>query len=164
MVDANQIDTLRRLLSSKENHLRQIMQVFHRQDKADSLLVNHLPEAARQATQPRSIMQKRKSIAGWFGGKETAEVPASSDKLHSLNKQLIALLAERIRNMEGYDSLRIRNKELNRKLFALLGNINDHAQVAFQDKERYITQSHNRSTTIITGLIVALSSCWYSRT
>ena len=39
MIDTNQIDTLRGLLSSKEGHLHQIMQVFHRQDKADSLLV-----------------------------------------------------------------------------------------------------------------------------
>ena len=123
----SQIDTLQQLLADKETHLHQIMQVFHRQDKADSLLVNHLPEAARQATQTRTVVQKKKGIAGWFGGKETVQVPASSDKLRSLNEQLIALQAERIRNMENYtDSLRIRNRELNRKLFALLGNISDH--------------------------------------
>ena len=133
----SQIDTLQQLLADKETHLHQIMQVFHRQDKADSLLVNHLPEAARQATQTRTVVQKKKGIAGWFGGKETVQVPASSDKLRSLNEQLIALQAERIRNMENYtDSLRIRNRELNRKLFALLGNISDHAQAAFRDRKR----------------------------
>ena len=156
MVDTNQIDTLRGLLSSKEAHLHQIMQVFHRQDKADSLLVNHLPEAARQAIQPRTVVQKKKGIAGLFGGKETVEVPAAPDRLRSLNEQLIALQTERIRNMEDYtDSLRVRNKDLNRKLFALLGSINNHAQAAFQDRERYIAQAHNCSTSIITGLIVA---------
>ena len=66
----SQIDTLQQLLADKETHLHQIMQVFHRQDKADSLLVNHLPEAARQATQTRTVVQKKKGIAGWFGGKE----------------------------------------------------------------------------------------------
>lgn len=76
----SQIDTLQQLLADKETHLHQIMQVFHRQDKADSLLVNHLPEAARQATQTRTVVQKKKGIAGWFGGKETVQVPASSDK------------------------------------------------------------------------------------
>lgn len=127
MVDTTQIDTLRGLLSSKEGHLYQIMQVFHRQDKADSLLVNHLSEAARQAIQPRTVMRKKKGIAGLFGGKETVEVPASPNRLRSLNEQLIALQTERIRNMEGYtDSLRVRNKDLNRKLFALLGSINNH--------------------------------------
>lgn len=39
-----QIDTLRSLLASKEEHLRHIMSVFERQEEADSLLVNHLPE------------------------------------------------------------------------------------------------------------------------
>ena len=152
----SQIDTLQQLLADKETHLHQIMQVFHRQDKADSLLVNHLPEAARQATQTRTVVQKKKGIAGWFGGKETVQVPASSDKLRSLNEQLIALQAERIRNMENYtDSLRIRNRELNRKLFALLGNISDHAQAAFRDREEQIAQAHQRSTSIITGLIIA---------
>lgn len=156
MVDTNQIDTLQKLLSSKEGHLRQIMQVFHRQDKADSLLVNHLSEAARQAIQPRTVVQKKKGIAGLFGGKETVEVPASPDRLRSLNEQLITLQTERIRNMEGYtDSLRVRNKDLNRKLFTLLGSINNHAQAAFQDRERYIAQAHDSSTSIITGLIVA---------
>lgn len=152
----SQIDTLQQLLADKETHLHQIMQVFHRQDQADSLLVNHLPEAARQATQSRTVVQKKKGIAGLFGGKETVEVPASSDKLHSLNEQLIALQTERIRNMEGYtDSLRIRNRELNRKLFAMLGSINDHAQAAFRHREEQIAQAHQRSTVIITGLIVA---------
>lgn len=35
----SQIDTLQQLLADKETHLHQIMQVFHRQDKADSLLL-----------------------------------------------------------------------------------------------------------------------------
>ena len=56
----SQIDTLQQLLADKETHLHQIMQVFHRQDKADSLLVNHLPEAARQATQTRTVVQRKK--------------------------------------------------------------------------------------------------------
>ena len=39
-----QIDTLRALLVEKEAHLLHLMETFARQDKADSLLVNHLPE------------------------------------------------------------------------------------------------------------------------
>lgn len=45
-----QIDTLRILLADKEEHLRHIMSVFERQEEADSLLVNHLPEVAKRAT------------------------------------------------------------------------------------------------------------------
>ena len=45
-----QIDTLRSLLTDKETHLRHIMSVFERQEEADSLLVNLLPEVAKRAT------------------------------------------------------------------------------------------------------------------
>ena len=45
-----QIDTLRSLLADKETHLRHIMEAMERQDEADSLMVNHLPEVARRAT------------------------------------------------------------------------------------------------------------------
>ena len=156
MVENTQIDTLRGLLSNKEEHLHRIMLLFHRQGEADSLLVNHLPEAARQAAQTRTVVQKKKGIAGLFGGKETVEVPASPDKLNSLNRQLLSLQTERIRNMGDYtDSLRLRNRELNRKLFAILGGINDHAQAAFRHREEQIAQAHKRSTSIITGLIIA---------
>lgn len=44
-----QIGTLRSLLTDKETHLRHIMEVMERQDEANSLLVNHLPEVARRA-------------------------------------------------------------------------------------------------------------------
>ena len=44
-----QIDTLRALLVEKEAHLLHLMETFARQDKADSLLVNHLPEVAKRA-------------------------------------------------------------------------------------------------------------------
>ena len=45
-----QIDTLHSLLANKEEHLRHIMSVFERQEEADSLLVNLLPEVAKRAT------------------------------------------------------------------------------------------------------------------
>lgn len=49
-VQPQQIDTLRILLAEKEAHLRHIMSVFERQEEADSLLVNLLPEVAKRAT------------------------------------------------------------------------------------------------------------------
>ena len=53
-----QIDTLRSLLASKEEHLRHIMSVFERQEEADSLLVNLLPEVAKRATR----LQKKPNL------------------------------------------------------------------------------------------------------
>ena len=45
-----QIDTLRTLLAEKEAHLLHLTEILARQDEADSLLVNHLPEVVRRAT------------------------------------------------------------------------------------------------------------------
>ena len=48
-----QIDTLRTLLAEKEAHLLHLTEIFARQDEADSLLVNHLPEVpVSQGTAP----------------------------------------------------------------------------------------------------------------
>ena len=43
-----QIDTLRTLLAEKEAHLLHLTEILDRQNEADSLLVNHLPEVARR--------------------------------------------------------------------------------------------------------------------
>ena len=45
-----QIDTLRTLLAEKEAHLLHLTEILARQDVADSLLINHLPEIAKRAT------------------------------------------------------------------------------------------------------------------
>ena len=58
-----QIDTLRALLVEKEAHLLHLMETFARQDKADSLLVNHLPEVAKRATRVRTVTPLRQGTA-----------------------------------------------------------------------------------------------------
>ena len=73
-VNPMQLDTLRALLKSKEEHLYGIMQAVNAQDKADSLLQNHLPTVTEQATQPLTITRRKKGIAGWFGKKETIQI------------------------------------------------------------------------------------------
>lgn len=150
-----QIDTLRELLVKKEEHLLQIMQAYHLQEEADSLLIHNLPVLTKQATTPRSITQKKKGLAGWFGKKETIQIMPPANALHSLSKQLIAIQEERMHNIDTYsDSLRISNKELNRKLHTLMTYLNEQAQTVFQLKEQNIEKSHERSTRIITGLVI----------
>ena len=77
----SQIDTLRTLLAEKEAHLLHIMEVFIRQDAADSLLVNHLPKVARRATRIRTVRQKKSGLAGIFGGKKTVQILPSAKEL-----------------------------------------------------------------------------------
>ena len=66
------------------------METFARQDKADSLLVNHLPEVARRATRIRTVKQKKSGLAGALGGKETVQVLPSAKELHQFSDSLHA--------------------------------------------------------------------------
>ncbi len=153
---SDQIDTLRNLLEDKETHLLHIMEAYHRQEIADSLLLHRLPVETERVTSPRTITQKRKGIAGLFGKKETVQIPPSADAIRSLNERLITIQEERIRNIDAYsDSLRLQNKELNRKLHMLINTLNNHTQEVFQYREKHIEASHELSTRIITGLIIA---------
>ena len=116
-----QIDTLRALLVEKEAHLLHLMETFARQDKADSLLVNHLPEVAKRATRVRTVTQKKKGIAGAFGGKKTVQILPSAKELHQFSDSLIAMQQERTAEMEAYtDSLRTLGRRLNAELNRLI--------------------------------------------
>lgn len=152
---SEQVDTLRILLSNKEEHLFQIMKTFRQQDKADSLLLNRLPAVTAKASQPRTITRKKKGIAGFFGAKETIQLPSATNPLHTLNKELISLQEGRQKAIDTYmDSLRLHNRELNRKLRTLITSLDEQALTALQIKEERIKSSYDRSVAIITGLII----------
>lgn len=143
------IDTLRLLLENKEKHLFNTMQAFQRQD---SLLQEQEPAIVEQTKGFRSVTRKKKGIAGFFGAKETIQVPLHSNPLHSLNEQLIS----RRQQINNYtDSLRIQNRELNRKLYALIQYLDEQSQKAFLSKESHVKESYERSVVIVTGLIVS---------
>ena len=93
-VRPTQIDTLRTLLAEKEAHLLHLMETFARQDKADSLLVNHLPEVAKRATRVRTVTRKKKGIAGAFGGTKTIQILPSAKELNQFSDSLISHTAE----------------------------------------------------------------------
>ena len=73
-INFEQIDSLSNLLSIKESHLLYILETLERQEKTDSLLVNHLPEIAKRATRIRTVKRKKTGIAGFFGGKKTIQI------------------------------------------------------------------------------------------
>lgn len=62
---------------------------------------------------------------------------------------------EQQRDIDAYtDSLRLCNKELNRKLRMLITSLDEQTWTAFRNKEARLKASYERSTVIITGLIV----------
>ena len=151
-----QIDTLRTLLAEKEAHLLHLTEIFARQDEADSLLVNHLPEVARRATRVRTIEQKKKGIAGAFGGKKTVQILPSAKELHQFSDSLIALQQRQTAEMEAYaDSLRNRNRALNRELNRLVSDLDTQAQTAFGHRERKIAEAQELSVRLFTITISA---------
>ena len=136
---SEQIDTLCGLLASKEQHLLHIMQAFHKQEKVDSLLINHLPVVAKQATHTNEITRKKKGLAGLFGKKETVQVVAPAKPLHELNEKLIEMQKEHRQDLENNtDMVRRKNKELNSELMNLISQIDGLIQIAFQEKDKQL--------------------------
>ena len=155
-VQQTQVDTLRSMLQSKEEHLRHIMSVFERQEEADSLLINHLPEVAKRATRVRTVQQKKKGITGFFGGKKTVQILPSAQELHEFSDSLITLQRKQAAEMDAYsDSLRTRNRTLNAQLNRLVSELDRQAQVAFKQRELKITEAQNTSVRLYTATISA---------
>ena len=155
-VQQAQIDTLRFMLQSKEERLRHIMSVFERQEETDSLLINHLPEVAKRATRVRTVQQKKKGIAGFFGGKKTVQVLPSAKELHEFSDSLITLQRKQAAEMDAYaDSLRTRNRTLNAQLDGLITELDGQAQEAFTQKERKIAEAQALSVRLFTATISA---------
>lgn len=150
------IDTLRGLLASKEAHLYQIMRLSRQQDSTDDLLLKRLPVAVRQATRLRTVTRKKKGVPGWFGAKETVHLPPDTVTLHSLNRELLSIQEERQRDIDSYaDSLRGHNKELNRELLTLITRMDGQFQSALDTREERLKISYDRSTSIITSLVLS---------
>ena len=151
-----QIDTLRALLEGKELHLLHIMETIRRQDEADSLLANHLPEVARRATRVRTVKRKKSGVAGFFGGKKTVQVLPSAKELHAFSDSLITRQRKQAAEMEAYaDSLRTRNRTLNAQLDGLITELDRQAQEAFAQKERKIAEAQALSVRLFTATISA---------
>ena len=151
-----QIDTLCSLLAEKEAHLLHLIEVMEQQGAADSLLVNHLPEVAKRATRVRTFTQRKKGIAGFFGGKKTMQVLPSAKELHQFSDSLIALQQRQTAAMETYaDSLRNRNRALNRELNRLVSDLDTQAQTAFGHRERKIAEAQALSVRLFTITISA---------
>lgn len=63
---------------------------------------------------------------------------------------------ERQENIDNYtDSLRIRNKELNGRLYTLITALDEQTEKAFQQKQEELQSSYERSVMTVTGLVVS---------
>lgn len=152
-VSQSQIDSLRHLLSSKEKHLYQIIQLFHKQNGRDGMRFSHLPAEA----QPRTVIRKKKGLTGFLGAKETVKIaPSTSAILNTLNKELLSMQEERQESINVYtDSLRNHNKELNLKLLHLITTMTGQTERVLKAKERHLEVSYDRSMCVISWLVTS---------
>lgn len=154
-VSPEQVDSLRSLLLNKEEHLFRMKDIFRQQKHIDSLLANQYSLVTSQTSESRTVTRKKKGIAGFFGGKETVLLPAVNSKAKSRNNKLISLQEERQHDIETLtDSLRLQNRELNRKLRSLITSLDEQTLLALLHKEARLKKSYEYSTSIITGLII----------
>ena len=155
-VRTEQIDTLRSLLEDKELHLQHIMEAIGRQVRANSLLVNHLPEMARRATRVRTVKRKKSGLAGLFGGKKTVQVLPPAKELHAFSDSLASQHRKQSAAMNAYaDSLRTRNRTLNAQLDGLITELDGQAQEASVQKERKMAEAQSISVRLFTATISA---------
>ena len=155
-VSPNQIDTLRHMLAEKETHLLHIMQTFKQQKEREDMLAKRLPEVARRATKVRTVVQKKKGIAGFFGKREEIQVMPSTKELHAFSDSLIAMQQRQANEMDTYtDSLRMRNRELNKALNRLIGDLDEQAMTAFEYRGQKIAEAQTISARLFTITISA---------
>lgn len=152
-VPAHKIDTLRSILANKEEHLYHSMLTFRQHD---SMLLDSLLTITRQAETFRTVTRKKKGIAGFFGGKETVQIPNPEQSLHSMNEQVASIEEERQQAIDAHmDSLRVRNKELNKRLYGIIQELDMQSQSILHEKELHIRTSYNRLERTMTGLIIS---------
>lgn len=155
-VHPERVEKLRKLLTDKEEHLLHIMQIFQRQEDADSLLIHKLPSVASQATDIREIVKKKKGFAGFLGGKERIFIFPQTDKLHALNEQLITMMKEREYALAvQIDSLTERNLELNRQFMELVVGLGKQVQDTFADKEQQLSEMRKTSFHLIAYVLAS---------
>ena len=143
---AGRIDSVRHLLESKEGLLHGIVEVLDEQEYLNQKIAERVPVIAARSAQEQPKKAKRKGFLGLFGKKEKPEPTATTTMLHTLNRKEIATQqAQSQRLAAQVDSLATRNRELNRQLQSLIGQIDKKIQNELQSRETEITAMRERS-------------------
>ena len=116
------------------------------QEYLNQKIAERVPVIAARSAQEQPKKAKRKGFLGLFGKKEKPEPTATTTMLHTLNRKEIATQqAQSQRLAAQVDSLATRNRELNRQLQSLIGQIDKKIQNELQSRETEITAMRERS-------------------
>ena len=160
-----EIDTLRMMLADKEARLNELAGIHLRQRTLNKRIADIVPVIARQSSEEKPSMPKRKGFLGIFGKKEEAKPTVTTTMLHSLNSNIInEQKAQSRRLSEQADSLAARNAELNMQLQTLINRIDRDVQRGLQTQEAQTASMRRRSFMQIgslTGCAIILLLCLF---
>lgn len=129
------IDSLRSLLAEKERHLRTIMQTVRRQDAAERTFNSDFAYKPVRTVRTRIVKEKKKGLAGLFGGKNTVRIIEKSDNLRELGKELVRSREKYMEQISAHmDSLKRQNKVLDMALYSLVIQMGKDANIILKDK------------------------------
>lgn len=154
------IDSVRHFLEDKERQMRQIVQVFERQQAINDKITRQVPIIVQKSVQEQLQKPKRKGFLGIFGKKEKPKPTVTTTMLRSLGRDMIAEQRAQSRRLsEHTDSLAARNVELNRQLHGFIRQMNKKVQADLQKREAEITAMREQSFMQIgslTGFVLLL--------
>ena len=154
---AGRIDSVRHLLESKEGLLHGIVEVLDEQECLNQRIAERVPVIAARSAQEQPKKAKRKGFLGLFGKKEKPEPTATTTMLHTLNRKEIATQQAQSQYLAAQvDSLATRNRELNRQLQSLIGQIDKKIQNELQSRETEIAAMRKKSFMQIGSLAVSI--------
>ena len=153
-VRPEQVDTLRMLLAAKETHLLHIMRSVRQREAMDSLIAQQLPTVVKSASKPRIEIRRKKGIAGFFGKKDTIRVYSPPSNLRTLNSQITTLKDTPEFGFDApVDSLRRKNRQLNRELSALIALLDGQVRQSFDFREKRIDDMRQASFRLLACVI-----------
>ena len=129
------IDSLRSLLAEKERHLRAVMQTVKRRDAAERTFTSGFANRTARTVRTRIVKEKKKGLAGLFGGKNTVRIIEKSDNLSELGKEFVRIREEYMGQISAHmDSLKRQNKVLDMALYSLIIQIGKDANTLLKYK------------------------------
>lgn len=129
------VDSLRSLLAEKERHLKIIMHTVKRQDTEDKAFTRGLADKPVKTVRTRIVKEKKKGLAGLFGGKNTVRIIEKSDNLRELGKELVRSREKYMEQLSAHmDSLKRQNKVLDMALYSLVIQMGKDANIILKDK------------------------------
>ena len=150
------IDSLRVLMTEKENLLLNISKLFERQMELSEELAERVPAIAYESIK-ESKKRKKEGFLGIFKKKDKKIQSVTSAQLHSLNRDVIKKQTEHFSRLSiTADSLAYRNHDINCQLKNIIEAMDERITTDLGERERQIIKTREESKIYIAGITLFL--------